>query len=192
LDSLNEVEYKGFDRESLKSVLPGCRISRHDSKTETKQQAIDIIDATSIYQLDDVLVSGATFMVERSGRQLPSSHDSWSNHCSSRAVFIPFDVLEEPLNPVVDWLANPKMKKKTFDAKAAMVSLKWHGIDLQGIVFDLLLASYVANPSTKDELVSLCMAYDYTDIIDPRNLFGRGEKKTIPSWKKWLNIHLKM
>jgi DNA polymerase-1 len=110
---------------------------------------------------------------------------------ASRAVFIPFDVLQEPLNPVVDWLANPSMKKKTFDAKAATVALKWHGFDLQGVVFDLLLASYVANPSTKDELVSLCMAYDYTDILDPRNVFGRGEKKTVPAMKEVAQYALK-
>jgi DNA polymerase I len=189
--SLNEVEYKGFDRESLNQFYRDVEFRGMIRATETKQQAIDIIDATSIYQLDDVLVSGATFKVERLEDNYHQATILGVTIVSSRAVFIPFDVLEEPLNPVVDWLANPKMKKKTFDAKASMVSLKWHGIDVQGIVFDLLLASYVANPSTKDELVSLCMAYDYTDIIDPRNLFGRGEKKTIPSFEEMAQYSLK-
>jgi hypothetical protein len=55
--SLNEVEYKGFDRESLNQFYRDVEFRGMIRATETKQQAIDIIDATSIYQLDDVLVS---------------------------------------------------------------------------------------------------------------------------------------
>ena len=32
------------------------------------------------------------------------------------------------------------MRKHTFDAKRAIVALKWNGIDIQGIDFDLLIA----------------------------------------------------
>lgn len=33
------------------------------------------------------------------------------------------------------------MRKHTFDAKRAIVALKWNGIDMQGIDFDLLIAA---------------------------------------------------
>jgi DNA polymerase-1 len=179
--SLDELTYQGFDQESLNQFYRDVEFRGMIKAVKTASQAIDIIDSVTVYQLDDVLVSGTTFMVERLEENYHQATLLGITIVASRAVFIPFDVLQEPLNPVVDWLANSTMKKKTFDAKAATVALKWHGFDLQGVVFDLLLASYVANPSTKDELVSLCMAYDYTDILDPRNVFGRGEKKSTPA-----------
>jgi DNA polymerase I len=188
---LADISYQGFDVESLNQFYRDVEFRGMIKSVATPVLHIDLIDALSIYSLEDVLVSGATIMVERLEDNYHQATILGITIVSKRAVFIPFSVLQEPLNPVVDWLSDPKMKKKTFDAKAAVVSLLWHGFDLQGITFDLLMASYVANPSTKDELVPLCMAYDYTDIIDPRNLFGRGEKRTIPSAEEIAQFSLK-
>ena len=189
--ALSDIAYQGFDTEQLNQFYRDVEFRGMIKTVATPVLHIDLIDPTSIYALDDVLTSGATIMVERLEDNYHQATILGITIVSKRAVFVPFSVLQEPLNPVVDWLSDPKMKKKTFDAKAAVVGLLWHGFDLQGITFDLLLASYVANPSTKDELVPLCMAYDYTDIIDPRNLFGRGEKRTIPSVEEIAQFSLK-
>ena len=39
------------------------------------------------------------------------------------------------------------MRKHTFDAKRAIVALKWKGIDIHGIDFDLLIAAYLLESS---------------------------------------------
>jgi DNA polymerase I len=188
---LSDIAYQGYDTERLNQFYRDVEFRGMIKTVATPVLQIDIIDVSSVYTLTDVLVNGATIMVERLEDNYHHATILGITIVAKRAVFIPFTVLQEPLNPVVDWLANPAMKKQTFDAKAAVVSLLWHGFDLQGIQFDLLLASYVANPSTKDELVPLCMAYDYTDIIDPRNLFGRGEKRSVPSTEEIAQYSLK-
>ncbi|MEW9670729.1 DNA polymerase I [Ammoniphilus sp. 3BR4] len=50
---------------------------------------------------------------------------------------------------LLDWLQGDS-PKVIHDVKRAMVSLKWHGLDLRGVEFDLKLASYLLNPSETD------------------------------------------
>jgi DNA polymerase-1 len=138
---LSDIAYQGYYTEHLNQFYRDVEFRGMIKTVATPVLQIDIIDATSVYALDDVLVNGGTLMVERLEDNYHQATILGITIVAKRAVFIPFNILQEPLNPVVDWLSNPAMKKKTFDAKAAVVSLLWHGFDLQGIQFDLLLAS---------------------------------------------------
>ncbi len=188
---LDDVLYQGHDQEQLNQFYREVEFRGMIKSTDSPTLEIEIINATTIYEMNEVLTEDAYLMVERLEDNYHQATLLGVTILSTKAVFVPFDVLQEPLNPVTDWLADPSKKKKTFDGKAAVVSLMWHGVTLKGVSFDVLLASYVANPSTKDDLVSLCMAYDYTDIIDPRNLFGRGAKRATPSLQEVAQFSLK-
>ncbi|GAA3320664.1 hypothetical protein GCM10020331_032590 [Ectobacillus funiculus] len=71
------------------------------------------------------------------------------------AIFIP---AEAGLNSerFREWLADDSVKKSTFDVKRAIVALKWKGLELRGIDFDLLLAAYLLDPSETDKDFSRC------------------------------------
>src|SRR5207249_2834917 len=63
-----------------------------------------------------------------------------------KAYFIPTEVAMKS-EEFKKWAEDPKSKKLVFDAKQSLVALMKNGIHLQGITFDVLLASYLLDPS---------------------------------------------
>ncbi len=60
--------------------------------------------------------------------------------------------------------------------------LKRLGFELAGIDFDLLLASYVLNPSLgKEEFKVISDYFNYTDVLYDEQVYGKGAKKAIPA-----------
>ena len=64
-----------------------------------------------------------------------------------RTLFIPLSVAEES-DVFKKWLQDPANKKYASDSKAAIASLAERGLIADGFEFDLLLASYIVNPSS--------------------------------------------
>ena len=71
--------------------------------------------------------------------------------------------------------------KYTYDYKAFKVRLLNHGYDLNGIAFDLLLASYIDNPQiAKNEFKVIVSTFDYDDVEYDELIYGKGAKKALP------------
>ena len=80
-----------------------------------------------------------------------------------------------------DYLMNPQMIKWVYDVKAIKVFLLWHGLDLHGVDFDLLLSAYLINSHLgKEEFKRIVSAFDYEDILYDDVVYGRGAKKALP------------
>ncbi len=83
------------------------------------------------------------------------------------------------------WAEDETKKKTVYDAKRSEVSLRHHGIHLNGVTFDLLLASYLANPSeTIDDIESVAKRYGFTSIQSDHAFYGKGAKRSIPEEKE--------
>lgn len=81
-----------------------------------------------------------------------------------------------------NWLEDESKKKIVFDAKQAMTALKWRGISLKGVEFDLLIASYLLNPSeTAHEITDVAKRYGYMNIHADEVVYGKGAKRKVPS-----------
>ncbi|TVP85279.1 MAG: DNA polymerase I [Acholeplasmataceae bacterium] len=79
------------------------------------------------------------------------------------------------------YLADPKMTKNMYDCKAANVFLRRHGIKLEGVAFDLLLAAYLVNSHLgKEEFKRIVSTFGYDDIDYDDDIYGRGAKKGLP------------
>ena len=71
--------------------------------------------------------------------------------------------------------------KSVFDYKRAYVLCKRLGLDLSGVNFDLLLATYIINPSVaKEEFRGLAEFYGNSDIYYDEQIYGKGVKRSIP------------
>ena len=67
------------------------------------------------------------------------------------------------------------------DSKAAQASLKRAGIQLAGVDFDLLLASYINNPALSgDDIATLARELGYYDVQADEAVYGKGAKRSIP------------
>ena len=80
--------------------------------------------------------------------------------------------------------------KSIYDYKRAFVLMRRLGFELKGIDFDLLLASYVLNPSLgKEEFKVVSEHFDYSDVLYDEQVYGKGAKKTMPD-KELLYQHI--
>ena len=96
-----------------------------------------------------------------------------------QAFYISF---EDALNDqdFLNYLKDEKYSKYSYNIKAQILSARWNGIDIKGMNFDLQLASYILNPSLKDEMKSICDYYDYDSVQYEEEVFGKLAKKHIP------------
>lgn len=71
--------------------------------------------------------------------------------------------------------------KNTFDYKKNIVLLKHLGLELHGVDFDLMLASYILNPSLgKAEVKKIALYFDYSNLYYEEEIYGKGAKFKIP------------
>ena len=77
------------------------------------------------------------------------------------------------------FLKDEKIEKYGYDIKKCINACRWHGLEVKGYTFDLQLASYILNPSLKDEIKIVCDYYQYFDLQFDEEVFGKGAKKHV-------------
>lgn len=88
------------------------------------------------------------------------------------------------------WAEDGDKKKWVYDAKRSEVALRHHGIHLKGVEFDLLIASYLLNPSeTIDDIASIANTYGRGNVESNDAFYGKGVKRSVPDQNK-LSEHL--
>lgn len=81
---------------------------------------------------------------------------------------LPLETVLEALRPILESETYPKAFQ---NAKFDRLVLKFQGIDLKGVVFDTMLASYVIEPEAKHNLTDLSLRYlgltaqSYSDLV---------------------------
>ncbi|MBW2670434.1 MAG: DNA polymerase I, partial [Deltaproteobacteria bacterium] len=85
--------------------------------------------------------------------------------------------LKEVLKQLKPVLENPKIKKVGQNIKYDWMVLKRHGINLAGVIFDTMLASYLINPSKRAHNLDQ-IALDFLDhkTITYEEVSGKGKK----------------
>lgn len=79
------------------------------------------------------------------------------------------------------WAEDESKKKWVYDAKQSEVALRHHDIHLKGVEFDLLIASYLLNPSeTIDDIASIGKTYGHGNVDSDDVFYGKGAKRRIP------------
>ncbi|QHS22984.1 DNA polymerase I [Virgibacillus sp. MSP4-1] len=80
-----------------------------------------------------------------------------------------------------NWAENEDQKKFVFDAKQVTVALKRKGIDIKGLSFDMLLASYIINPAENHhDVPSISRRMNYHNLSYDEEVFGKGAKQKVP------------
>lgn len=79
------------------------------------------------------------------------------------------------------WAEDPAMKKYVFDAKQSVVSLLREGVAMKGITFDLLLASYLLNPSDNNhDIPAISNRMEKNVVLFDEEVYGKGAKRSVP------------
>ncbi|MBL5766304.1 DNA polymerase I [Heyndrickxia sporothermodurans] len=193
---LNETKYKNENDEKLISLFKelgfNSLIDKLDVKTSLEQEEkmkdlpYEIVENIT----EELFTSESSLYVEILEDNYHTGEIiGFGMSNQNGTYFFPADeALKSPL--FKNWAEDETKKKFVYDGKAAIVSLRRFGIDLKGIDFDLLIASYLLNPSENvDDFASVAKRHGFTDIQSDEQVYGKGVKQKVPE-KKVLAEHV--
>ncbi|GGE51947.1 DNA polymerase [Pullulanibacillus camelliae] len=83
------------------------------------------------------------------------------------------------------WLQDETTRKIVYDRKRDRVALKWQGLELKGVHFDITLASYLIDPSESNhDLAAIAKRRDIKYVYSDEAFYGKGAKQQIPDEDK--------
>jgi len=159
-----------YEKESVKYKLVDSKESFDDflNKLKRQKQFVFDLETDSLDSLTANIAGIAFSWKEHEGWYIPINH---------------FDIKlsqKEILRALTPVFINPKIKKYGQNLKYDHSVLKQHGVDVQGIYFDTMIASYVLDPSNRqhnlDNLAEKYLAYKMIPISD---LIGKGKDEKL-------------
>ncbi|SDW95699.1 DNA polymerase I [Marininema mesophilum] len=153
------------EESSVLSVVKELTYHLLTEKDTSKWEKLLREDQLSLY----VEMSSPSYhRAEVSALALSSDHDH---------LFLPIEVAQG-WEAFREWLADPSKKKCAYDVKGTQIALKRNGLDSAGFTFDVMLASYIINPSES--------AHELSDIVERKldaslpaddEVYGKGAKR---------------
>lgn len=163
--------YKELGFQSLLDKLDDSFTIEEDTLTEIQYEIVENVTK-------DVLKEDSAFyveIIEDNYHYAPILGFSISNEAGN--FYIPFDVAKQSAD-LKAWLEDESMRKYVYDAKRTIVALNKLGIGIQGIEFDLLLASYILNPSENiHDFSDVAKAHNYNQVQSDDTVYGKGAKR---------------
>ncbi|MGN5882271.1 DNA polymerase I [Staphylococcus simulans] len=144
--------------------------SAKEYKVETDFDAIDFdqLDAAAIH-----------FEVDE-GDYLTADILKFGLHTDDHYVVIDGSEVTQH-SALVQWLENKDTKKYVYDAKKTYAEAHRLNIDIQNITFDIMLASYILDPSRSiDDVHSVVSQYGQNYVAEAVHVYGKGRKRQIP------------
>lgn len=174
---LRKLEFKSLlDRLDLSLSAPA-------SDDETEEFEYIIVTEAELPSLSERLAGINSFHLEVIGENPHTGQIiGLALDAKDTCYYVPFEVLQsEAAEPVRHWLADVEALKQTYDLHKAEVALAWHGIELKGVRFDVLLAAYLLDPTEANHTLNgLTSAYGLPVIAADEDVFGKGAKFRIP------------
>ncbi|MBM4762524.1 DNA polymerase I [Bacillus sp. B15-48] len=187
---LTELEYEGYEAEKLAKIFKELGFQ---SLLE-KMDGLKTDDPADLAEIEHTMLTEVTddIFAEENNVYVEILEDNYHY-----ADIIGFSVANEkgifyfPVSLAIQsdafkrWAEDETMKKTVFDAKRSVVSLRHHGIYLQGIDFDVFLASYIINPSdSADNLPEVARLHGFHNLELDEVVYGKGVKRSVPEETK--------
>ncbi|MDE5545846.1 MAG: DNA polymerase I [Anaeroplasmataceae bacterium] len=195
--TLEDTLKKEYDRDKLisfyqelefRSLLKDVSYGSGEISKDTKKTEYEVV--TDVWRLKEILLPYSAFIFETfeyNYHKYPLLAMGIKNKLGT------FIVKQDMLYASIDFqlFLSEENHKSIYDYKRAYVLLKYLGFELRGIDFDLLLASYVLNPSLgKEEFKVVSDYFDYSDVLYDEQVYGKGAKKAIPDNEELIFQHI--
>lgn len=185
---IETLEYKGFDYNKLKEFY-----LKYDMNSLLKRMTLESVNETKD-ELTFEIVKTAP-VIEEDSAVVAALYDhnyhksiilGYAIYNKKQSFFIKMEDAIKDLR-FIDYLKDNNKKKYSYNIKSQIIASKWNSIEFNGLTFDLQLASYILNPSLKDEIKYVCDYYDYNDLKYEEEVYGKGAKKHIPDDEIYAN-----
>ena len=184
----NHEKIELFKKLEFKQLLADIDNEASEFEQEQKQVSFDILptfEYVDFNHLDEAVIH---FEIDGSN-YLKDDILKFGFYDKERYIVIDADNIKD--NPeLIKWLENENSKKVVYDAKKTFVIAHRLNINIQNIVFDTMLASYIIDPSrTIDDVYSVVTNYHQTYVKEDVSIYGKGKKRQVPN-AEILNTHI--
>lgn len=186
--AVEDTQFAGYESSKVTSVFKDLgfasllnKISGSGEETEESADMaaleFEVVSevTTSMFAPHSALVAE---IIEENYHQAPIIGIGLANEKGN--YFIPTDIALES-EAFKTWAEDESQKKAIFDAKATVVTMLRNGIKLRGISFDMLLASYLLNPSENNhDIPAIGSRFGFNDVKFDEEVYGKGAKMKVP------------
>ncbi|WP_066313823.1 DNA polymerase I [Bacillus sp. FJAT-29814] len=181
------TEYEGFTREKVVALFKELGFTSLLDKlgeatdTEVQQELEEISYEIPSEITDDLFTDHSYFYVELLDDNYHYAEIIGFGIANENGRF--FLPTESAIQSSIfkNWAEDETKKKTVYDAKRSEVSLRKHDIHLKGVEFDILVASYIINPSDNlEDLAAIAGKYNVRNIQSDESFYGKGAKRKVP------------
>lgn len=184
----NHEKIELFKKLEFKQLLADIDNKASEFEQEQKQVSFDILptfEYVDFNHLDEAVIH---FEIDGSN-YLKDDILKFGFYDKERYIVVDADNIKD-YPELIKWLENENSKKVVYDAKKTFVIAHKLNINIQNIVFDAMLASYIIDPSrTIDDVYSVVTNYHQTYVKEDVSIYGKGKKRQVPD-TEILNTHI--
>ena len=184
----NHKKIELFKKLEFKQLLADIDNKASEFEQEQKQVSFDILptfEYVDFNHLDEAVIH---FEIDGSN-YLKDDILKFGFYDKERYIVVDADNIKD-YPELIKWLENENSKKVVYDAKKTFVIAHRLNINIQNIVFDAMLASYIIDPSrTIDDVYSVVTNYHQTYVKEDVSIYGKGKKRQVPD-TEILNTHI--
>ncbi|MFD2446303.1 DNA polymerase I [Bacillus sp. CGMCC 1.16607] len=186
--TLPEIEYSGYSNDKVKTIFKEFGFnslmdkiqSGEPAETNVELENIEYTIATEITK--EMLLDDASLYVEILEDNYHTAPILGLAIVNQNGKYFIETELAVQSSIFKEWAEDETKLKTVYDAKRTEVSLNRRGIHLQGVQFDLLVASYILNPSESlDDISSVAKRYKDGAIQSDEEFYGKGAKRKVPN-----------
>ena len=194
---IDDVAYEGYQEDKVRDMFLelGFQSLLNRIDGEEEQQEEKELESISYEVIDmvtkDILADKSAFHMEILGDNYHTEKIHGAAIVNEKGnYFIPVAALEESKD-FKEWIENQEATKVVFDAKKITVLLNRLGMSVEGITFDLLLASYIVDPSENNhDIPAISHRFDEKQVLFDEEVYGKGAKLKLPADEKVWQEHI--
>lgn len=183
---VSNLTYEGYNEEKIISLFKelgfNSLLDKMGAPAAEMKEDLEDLQFERVTAIDEtILQDEAAFIVEMIDENYHRAEiEGFGIAHAGGKYFIPAELALQS-SSFKTWLCDETKKKYVFDGKKSIVALKWRDMEVRGIDFDLLIASYILNPSdSTEDIATIARAKGYTQLQSDEAVYGKGAKRHVP------------
>lgn len=185
----DDVTYKGYQQSDVSTIFKDLgfqsllsRLKGEVTDEEGQSEELSEISYTIVDEVTAELLTDETALIVEmlNDNYHQAGIEGFGLVNETGAYFIPTQAALKSTD-FKEWAEDSKKSKIVFHAKKTLVALLRRGIHIKGITFDMLLTSYLLNPSENNhDIPAITHRTGETAVLYDEEVYGKGAKIKIP------------